>query len=220
MARGIFVTLEGPEGSGKSTQIALIQQWLSDQGVETVTTREPGGTPTGEMIRNILQHNHSGESIGDVAEVLLFAASRAQHVDAVIRPALERGAWVLCDRYIDSTTAYQGAARGLDVEAVEQINRFAIMGVRPDITLLLDIDVDTTLARMNTRQEGTDTGPDRIENESRAFHERVREGYLHIAEREPDRVKKVDADGTPDAVFSQLRVLLNPWLKRHSEWNG
>jgi dTMP kinase len=209
---GTFITFEGPEGSGKSTQIRRLVAWLEARGIVPLVTREPGGTPTGELIRNILQHYHSGESIVHKAEVLLFAASRAQHVERVILPALARGEWVICDRYIDSTTAYQGAARGLEGNEVDRINRFATGGLLPHATVLMDVDPATADARMSGRQQQTETTPDSIERESREFHRRVREAYLELARHEPNRILLVDAIGDEETVFARILTVLAPHL--------
>lgn len=202
--RGLFVTFEGPEGSGKSTQASLLAERLAGEGWEVVRAREPGGTPTGEAIRGILQHDHSGEPIHPEAEVLLFAASRAQLVRQVILPALERGAAVVCDRFADSTTAYQGFGRGFGVEKMIEINAFAIDGAEPDVTFLLDLDVAAGFTRLEGRHEATGSGPDRFEQEERAFHDRVRCGYLELAKRFPDRFRVLDAAEAPDAIAAHI----------------
>lgn len=186
-ARGKFITFEGSEGGGKTTQAKQLIARLEEAGLEVVYTREPGGTPTGEAIRDILQHNKTNEAIAPSAEVLLFAASRAQLVTHVIRPALERGAWVVCDRFADSTTAYQGYGRGFDREQMIAINGFAIDGATPDITFLLDVELEEGFRRISERHMAKDSPLDRIEQEERAFHERVRQGYLDLAARWPER---------------------------------
>jgi dTMP kinase len=210
--RGRFVTFEGPEGSGKSTQIRRLADWLMAQGKEVFCTREPGGTPAGEAIRALLQHDVAGDDLGERAELLLFSASRAQLVDRVIAPALDRGVWVLCDRFFDSTMAYQGFARGMDLEALGQINAFAVQDCRPDLTLLLDLSVEVGFARLKTRYEGSGDAKDRFEREEKAFHERVRHGYLQLAKREPDRFRILNADDSPDAVASSIRVAVQEAL--------
>ena len=201
---GKFITFEGPEGSGKSTQIKRLAEQLEAQGITVFCTREPGGTATGEAIRNILQHNAAGEPLGERAELLLFAASRAQLVDHVISPALERDEWVLCDRYIDSTMAYQGFARGMDIEALDRINDFAINSRKPDLTLLLDLDIERGFQRLEERYSNGKGSADRFEREARNFHFRVRDGYHKLAEREPERFCIVDADQTVDEVASSI----------------
>lgn len=202
--RGKLITLEGPEGSGKSTQAKTLIRRLAERGIEAIYTREPGGTALGEAIRNILQHNQAGEAPCERAELLLFEASRNQLVEKVIRPNLEKGTWVICDRFIDSTTAYQGYGRGLPVADVQAINRFTINDTTPDLTLLLDLTVATGFERIARRQTATGEAADRFEQEARAFHERVRRGYLEQASAEPERFRLINAAQDPDAVSSDI----------------
>lgn len=190
---GRFITFEGPEGGGKTTQAKRLLARLAAEGIEAIYTREPGGTPTGEAIREILQYDKAGEPLCDETEVFLFAASRAQLVRKVIIPALERGVHVVCDRFADSTTVYQGYGRGFDIEQMIAINNFAINGASPDITLLMDVEVAIGFDRLASRQRELFQKSDRIEREERAFHERVRKGYLELAARWPDRFVKIDA---------------------------
>ena len=197
---GKFITFEGPEGCGKSTQIKLLAANLGAQGIKVACTREPGGTATGEAIRNILQHDAAGEPLADRAELLLFTASRAQLMDQQIIPALENGDWVLCDRFIDSTMAYQGFARGMDIEILDRINDFAIHSRKPDLTLLLDLDTERGFQRLEKRYSNGEETLDRFECEARDFHLRVRDGYHKLAEREPNRIRIVDADQAIDEV--------------------
>ena len=197
----MFISFEGPEGSGKSTQAARLIARLQESGHEVVHTREPGGTATGEAIRNILQHHAAGEDPCDETEVLLFAASRAQLVRRVILPALEQGRWVVCDRFADSTTAYQGYGRGFPVEKMLAINDFAIGAAIPDLTLLLDLCPEAGLERVRLRAGGR---LDRIEQEAVDFHHRVREGYLEMAARWPDRYQIIDADRDEDMVAAEI----------------
>jgi dTMP kinase len=199
---GKFITFEGPEGSGKSTQIRLLAEKLKDQGLHCLCTREPGGTATGEAVRNILQHDGAGEPLGERAELLLFTASRAQLVDQVILPALEMGSWVLCDRFIDSTMAYQGYARGMNIETLDAINTFATYEKKPDLTILLDLDVECGFQRLEERYSGGEESHDRFEREARDFHMRVRDGYHKLAERDPARFCILDATGTVEEVAS------------------
>jgi len=187
---GSFISFEGGEGSGKSTQVALLQKELHSRGHEVVLTREPGGTPTGEMIRDILQHNASGEDICAPAEIMLFAASRAQHVAHVIRPALERGAWVLCDRFVDSSLAYQAGGREIDLETVLHINETALAGCWPECTIWYDVSESAAQSRMIERGGA----PDRIESEQKDFHRRVADMYRQLAARFPERIHRIDAD--------------------------
>lgn len=200
MRTGRFITFEGPEGSGKTTQAKRLLAHLRQQGRDVLYTREPGGTPTGEAIRDILQHDKAGEPICDEAEVFLFAASRAQLVRRVILPALEQGTVVVCDRFADSTTAYQGFGRGFPVEQMLSINSFAIDGAQPDATLLLDVPIGVGFQRLAERQRELFEASDRIEREEREFHERVRQGYLNLARRWPERFHVIDATQGPEAI--------------------
>jgi dTMP kinase len=202
--RGNFITFEGPEGSGKSTHIKLLKAFLEARGIEVVLTREPGGTPLGEEIRKILQHDHSEAPVPH-AEVLLFLASRAQHVERLIRPALAEGKWVLCDRFDDSTFAYQGYGRGFEMAGLKAVNAFAISGLRPDLTVLLDVAPQTSRERLAARQAQTATAPDRIEREAVAFHEKVRNGFLALAAEEPDRIAVISTERDREAVAADVR---------------
>lgn len=200
-ARGILVTFEGIEGAGKSTQIALCATWLRTVRGRTVTmVREPGGTPLGEALRAILLRAGDAEPIGARAELLLYCASRAQLIDRVIVPALDQGHIVLADRYADASIAYQGAGRDLGLRSTERVVRFATGGIRPIRTYLLDLPVDEGLRRIESR--GT---PDRLEAEARAFHERVRQGYLRLAEAEGERIRVFDATEGEEAIAARIR---------------
>ena len=212
--KGSFITLEGPEGSGKSTQAARLASRLEDAGYDVIQSREPGGTRTGEMIRDILQHDAARESLCPEAEVLLFASSRAQLAGAVIKPAIATGTWVVSDRFMDSTIAYQGFGRGFDIEKIIEINAFAVGECVPDVTFLLDIDVDTSLNRMEQRSKSNQHDLDRFEREDREFHEAVREGYLQLARRWPNRFCVLDS-GAPeeevsDKIWNRVEVLIQP----------
>ncbi len=200
MSRGKFITFEGPEGSGKTTQALLLRERLEQSEVEVLCTREPGGTRTGEAIRDILQHDAAGEKIHSETEVLLFAASRAQLVRDVIQPALKSGVWVVCDRYADSTTAYQGYGRGFPVEQMLTINTFATGETLPDITFLIDIDIERGFERI----AASGCRPDRIEREAREFHRRVRSGYLELARMFPERFRIVDGDDSPGSISEKI----------------
>ncbi len=171
-------------------------------------TREPGGTPTGEAIRGILQHEHTGETVCPEAELLLFEASRAQLVRTVILPALQKGIWVLCDRFADSTTAYQGYGRGFDLETILSLNSHAMGECIPDLTLLMDIDVQSGRLRLAQRNLALNTTSDRIEREAVEFHERVRAGFLALAQRWPDRIKVVNVMREPDVVAGEIWELV------------
>ena len=214
---GIFVTIEGPEGSGKSTQARLLAERLIAEGRDVVLTREPGGTPTGEAIRAILQHDAAGEPIAPECEVLLFEACRAQLVAQAILPAIERGACVICDRFFDSTTAYQGYGRGLNILLIQAVNEFAARNMRPDLTLLLDLDPAAGLARAGTRNARERREHDRIEREEIAFHERVRSGYLALAASEPDRFRLIDAARDPESVANDIWNAVNAVLEERLE---
>ena len=193
---GLFITFEGSEGCGKSTQIARLAEHLRGGGREVVQLREPGGTPIGEKIRELLQYDASASAMTPESELLLFAASRAQLVREVIRPALKRGAIVLCDRFLDSTTVYQGVARSLKESAVARINDFAVDGTLPDLTLLLDLDAAEGRLRASARK-----GPvDRMEQEKEEFYESVRRGFLELARSNPERIAVIDGSGNEKSV--------------------
>jgi len=201
---GRFITLEGPEGSGKSTQIVRLARKLKALGIAVYCTREPGGTPAGDAIRHLLQHAKEGEDLCPEAELLLFAASRAQHVRQVILPRLARGEWVISDRFADSTTAYQGYARELGVDTVLRVNRFAVGQATPSLTLLIDIDVRAGFRRIRGRNAHAAQGRDRIERETVVFHDCVRRGYLALARRFPDRIKRIDGNQPPEVVEAAI----------------
>lgn len=186
---GKLISFEGSEGSGKSTQISLLAAHLQKLGREVVTTREPGGTEIGEQIRNIIVHNSKGDEMCPETELLLFTAARAQVVREIIAPALVAGKYVLSDRYLDSSTVYQGIARNLAAGPVADINRFAIGNVMPDVTVIIDVPTEVSINRL--KQRTTDL-PDRMERENIDFYDKVREGYLLLAKNMPDRVILVD----------------------------
>ncbi len=200
---GLLITFEGPEGSGKTTQIKLLAEQLSSLEYEVVVTREPGGTLLCEKIRELLLR-FDEEDICDEAELLLFGASRAQHVRRLILPCLKRGGIVLCDRFVDSTTAYQGYARKLNSTFIQQLHDFSLGKRWPDLTFILDIDVETSLQRTKKRAEGKEHANDRIEAESRAFHTAVRNGFLDIAQNNPGRVKLIDASRPIEIIAADL----------------
>ena len=208
---GRFVTFEGIEGVGKSTQVQRAADWLRGRGLEVVVTREPGGTPLAEAIRRLVLEPQD-DALDGVAELLLMFAARSVHLANLIEPALARGAWVLCDRFTDATEAYQGAGRGVPLEHVHALERIAQRGRKPDLTLLLDAPVDLAMER--SRKRGGQT--DRFEAEQSAFFERVRRGYLDIAAREPGRVVRVDASGQVESVAGPIRDALRRLLERES----
>jgi dTMP kinase len=198
----MFITFEGPEGSGKSTQIQRLGAYLQEQGVDCAVTKEPGGTPIADKIRAIVLDSASAE-LDPWAEVLLYSASRRQHTVERIRPALARGTHVLCDRYIDATIAYQGYGRLIDLGRLQLLNEWATEGLLPDLTLLYDIDEATGLARAHRRNAAMEVDEGRFEAEDLRFHRRVREGYLAMAVAEPKRFVVIDGHGTIDEVFAR-----------------
>lgn len=198
---GKLISFEGSEGSGKSTQIARLAEHLQKSGREVVATREPGGTEIGEQIRNIIVHNSKGDEMCPETELLLFTAARAQVVREVIAPALLRGAVVLTDRYLDSSTVYQGIARNLAPGPVNSINQFAVGNVMPDLTIVIDVPTEVSLQRI--RQRASDL-PDRMERENITFYTKVREGYLLLAKEWPQRVVVLDGTETPDVIEKKI----------------
>jgi dTMP kinase len=203
MRRLPFITFEGSEGSGKSTQVQRLAVRLERSGVPHLVTREPGGTPIGETIRELLQFASHNSNMTSETELLLFEASRSQLVREVIKPALERGMCVLADRFFDSTTVYQGAARKLDREMVERLNAFAVGDCIPDVTFALDVDAASTKLRMQKPRK-----PDRMERQPEEFYERVREAYRELAEREPDRIVLIDGSGGADEIENEIWKML------------
>lgn len=208
---GKFITFEGPEGGGKSTHIRLLADALAALGIGTVLTREPGGTPLGEAVRGLLQRDDPSSAPVPGAEVLLFLASRAQHVERLIRPALAAGKWVLCDRFDDSTFAYQGAGRGFPLPALKRIDAFATGGLKPDFTLLLDLPPELSRKRLAEREAATASRPDRIEAEDLAFHTRLRDCFLKLASAEPARFAVIDTDRDRALVAADIAEA----VKRH-----
>lgn len=205
MVNGYFITFEGSECAGKSTHIKLLRKYFLEQKIDCVITREPGGTEIGEEIRNIVKHHAGKNPVADETELLLFAASRAQHMREVIIPALEKGSYVICDRFTDSTVAYQGYARGLNMDFIRTLNRFATIGRSPDLTIILDLTPEESLARRIRRNEN-----DRIEAEDISFHSKVRDAFLKIASEEPQRVKTISSAGSIDSVHNEiLRTVKN-----------
>lgn len=206
MSRGLFIAFEGGDGAGKSTQLEALRQRLEQWGRKVLTTREPGGTPLGAQIRQLLLHGEDG-SVSPRAEALLFAADRAHHVDSKIIPALESGIDVITDRYVDSTFAYQGAGRVLDVAELEPLTWWAASGLKPDLTVILDLDPAVGRARR-------DGIHDRMEREADEFHERVRRGFLHRASLDQDRYLVLDASTAPEelssAVWARVGELVHP----------
>lgn len=206
MIRGKLITFEGIDGCGKSTQLALLEKHLSDRGASFVITREPGGTELGRKIRSALLEGSDG-SVEPLAELLLYEADRAQHVRQLILPALESGTHVLSDRFYDATTVYQGTARGFDADLIRHLNMLATGGLKPDLTLLFDLDVEIALARTRARS-GSDASPhakpDRLDREPVEFHRRVREAYLDLARHEPERIRIIPSHGTVQETYELM----------------
>lgn len=203
MARGKFITFEGGEGCGKSTQVRRLVAALRAEGVEVVVTREPGGTALAEEIRRLLKDFTADEPC-DETELLLFLAARAQLVRRVIEPALAAGKWVVSDRFCDSTLAYQGYGRGLDLGVIRTVNDFACAALKPDLTLLLEVSPETSAARMRSRETATATTADRIELAGEAFHTRLRAGFRALAAAEPERFVTIDANGGEEEVWEAV----------------
>ncbi len=207
MQRGHFITVEGGEGAGKSSNLTFIKEFLESAGKQVVFTREPGGTPLGEEIRDLLLgHKHTG--MADNTELLMMFAARSEHLCQKILPAMKDGHWVVCDRFTDASYAYQGAGRGIDRQRIALLEEFVQGSLRPDLTLLLDLPIELGLQRAGQR-----SGPDRFESEAQDFFEKVRNGYLEIARREPDRVKVIDASPSLDQVQRQIASTLQLFLE-------
>lgn len=196
MKKGLFITLEGADGCGKTTQLNLLKEYLTSRGYEIVVTREPGGKGLGEKLREILL-NYDGE-VSDRCEAFLYLADRAQNIDTIIKPAINSGKIVLCDRHTDSSVAYQGYGREQNIDNINMLNELAVNGVHPDLTIVFDIDTETSMARVGAEK-------DRLESAGIEFHKRVRNGYLEIAKKNPQRIKVVDASQTIEDV--QLDVI-------------
>jgi dTMP kinase len=210
---GHFITFEGLDGSGKSTQMQGAAAWLREQGVDVVTTHEPGGTALGGAIREIFLDARWGQMDG-IVELLLVAASRRQHVLEVIVPALRRGAWVLCDRYSDSSWAYQGAGRGVEAERVATADGLATGGVTPQLTLLFDLPAESARQRGRSPRRAARGGVDRLDAEELAFYQRVRDGFLARAEAEPERFRIIDSSGPKEETARAVQAALVPLLEK------
>ena len=209
----MFITLEGIEGSGKTTQIGRLMEFLENRGIECVTTRQPGGTLIGENIRSILL-DPANSALEPLAELLLYMADRAQHINEIIRPALKNGKTVICDRYFDATLVYQGFARGLSIDLIGQLHQLLFDDLKPDVTLLLDLPPQVGLERawqqLNNGQRSGDES--RFEAEAVAFHEKVRAGYLELARLEPERFRIIDAAQPQNQVFAAMREIVSSFL--------
>lgn len=207
---GLFITFEGIDGSGKSTQMRMLASALRLRGLEVVATREPGGTPFGKRLRSALLDMH--EYVDPLAELLLFAADRAQHVRTMLKPAIKSGHIVLSDRYADATRAYQGAGRGFSPELIREVIELATGGLKPDLTLIFDLSVAECVARAHRRTHDGHKG-DRLDSEDVAFHTRVREAYLEIAREEPERVLLIDASGSIDETHARVLDIVTGFIK-------
>lgn len=198
--KGLFITFEGADGCGKTTQLNLLADYLKQKGYDVVITRETGAKGLGEKIREIVLH-YEGE-ISSNAEAFLFLADRAQNIDTIVKPAVEAGKIVLCDRHTDSTIAYQGYGRGIDLERLKMLNNLATSGFKPDLTFVFDVDVETAMSRVGKNK-------DRIEAAGIEFHEKVRYGYLELAKAEPERVKVISSNDSIENIFEQVKNIVN-----------
>lgn len=196
MNKGLFITFEGADGCGKTTQLNLLAEFLKNKGYDIVITREPGSKGLGEKIREILL-NYDGE-VSSNCEAFLFLADRAQHIDTIVKPAVDAGKIVLCDRHTDSTIAYQGYGRGVDLERIKVLNSIATSGIKPDLTFVFDVDVETSMSRVGKNK-------DRMESAGIEFHEKVRKGYLEISKQEPERVKVINSNDSIENIFEQVK---------------
>ncbi|NVD43821.1 dTMP kinase [Qipengyuania atrilutea] len=209
MTRGKFIAFEGGEGCGKSTQAKMLAAWLDRNGKEVILTREPGGTPRAEAIRSLLLDPPEGSWLPE-AEALLFAAARSDHVGQLILPALERGTWVVCDRFVDSSRAYQGYAGKLGDEAINQLHEFGSAGLLPDLTLLLEVDAASAASRATARDRGK---ADAIGGRDDAYHAGVAAGFKAITQRDPERFRTIDGSGSPDEVHDRIVAAVAPLTK-------
>lgn len=204
MNRGLFITFEGADGCGKTTQLNLLEKYLKDKGLDVIVTREPGAKGLGEKFREILL-NYDG-IVSDRCESFLFLADRAQNIDTIVKPAVSSGKIVLCDRHIDSSVAYQGYGRGLDIQQIKNLNLLATGGMLPDLTIVFDIDIETSMQRVGNNK-------DRMENSGIDFFNRVRNGYLELAKQEPDRIKVVNSTGAIDTIQKEVIKIITPLLQ-------
>ncbi|MEX0298093.1 MAG: dTMP kinase [Kordiimonas sp.] len=211
-----FITLEGGEGAGKSTQIQLLNDWLQGQGITTCLTREPGGSPEAEQIRDLVLKGATDRWTG-MTEALLMTASRAEHVEKKVKPALAENKWVLCDRFFDSSIAYQGAGRGLGMERVKQLQTLALGDFKPDLTIILDLPVEIGLSRAIARESAKSDMEDRFERMDTSFHETLRNAFLSIAEENSERCVVINADSTPEYLQGEIRKVV---LDKFGQTNG
>ncbi|MDD8043303.1 MAG: dTMP kinase [Verrucomicrobiota bacterium] len=209
--KGRFITFEGPEGAGKTTQIQGLARRLEGLGLRVILLREPGGTALGEWVRNVVKHDATGEALDGVTELFLFCAARRHLVERVIAPALDAGQWVICDRFLDSTAVYQGYAGGVALGVLNEVNRLAVGRCMPDRTLLMDLDVGVGLRRVAERASDRD-GADSFEARGLAFHQKVREGYLDLAARDPKRFRVIRADRPTEVVAADIWERLRDYV--------
>ena len=217
--RGKLITFEGIDGCGKTKQLGLLADYLAGRQIPYLATREPGGTPLGRKVRSAILDSEPG-TVEPLAELLLYAADRAQHVRGIIQPALAEGYLILSDRFYDATTAYQGYGRGFDLELVKRLNMLAAEGLKPTLTLLFDLEVEIALGRIAGRGKTTQRGsgaPDRLDREPAEFHERVRRGYLEIAAGDPDRFRIIPANGSPEEIHQVVIEIISAELRRSAE---
>jgi dTMP kinase len=214
---GTFITFEGIDGSGKSTQLRMLADFLEQAGYDVLLTREPGGTPVGNRLRAALLDAH--EEVDPLTELLVFAADRAQHVRRVLRPALELGRVVFSDRYADATTAYQGAGRGFSAELITEIIQLATEGLKPDLTVLFDLSIEDSTARTQRRGNGAQRG-DRLDAENDDFHTRVRDAYLKLAQAEPERIKIVNTNHPVEVTHANVKAIVVPFLASRGHMGG
>ena len=206
MKKGLFITFEGADGSGKTTQLNNIKNFLEEKGFDVVVTREPGALDLGQKIRNILLH-YDGV-VADRCEIFLFLADRAQHVETFIKPAIDEGKIVLCDRHTDSTIAYQGYGREQDVKLLKELNEIAVNGLKPDLTMLFDVSTETAQARVGSEK-------DRMESIGIEFHRKVRNGYLELLKENPDRIKLINANNSIETVFEDAKKIIMDLLQKN-----
>lgn len=204
MQKGLFITFEGADGSGKTTQLNNVKSFLEQKGFDVVITREPGALDIGQKIRNILLH-HDG-IVADRCEMFLFLADRAQHVETFIKPAIDEGKIILCDRHTDSTIAYQGYGRGQDINLLKDLNKIAINGLKPDLTLLFDVSTEVAQERVGSEK-------DRMESAGVEFHKKVRNGYLELQKQEPERIKMVNANNSIEEVFEETKAIVSKLIQ-------
>lgn len=210
--KSVFITIEGCEGCGKTTQSNLLKKYLESKGLKVILTREPGGSIVAEQVRNILLNPNN--NITPYCELMLYEASRVQHLEEIIKPNLERGYVVICDRFTDSTLAYQGYARGIDKDVITKLNNIATKGIKPDLTIYLDINPNEGIKKAKSVDKGKLTGGDRIERESLKFHNNVRKGFIELAKKYPNRIKKVKTNKIIEKTQKQINIEIDKFFKK------